>query len=52
MPRRNRKPVNKMRCSHCHGRVPTAYAKTHIERCLRARDKRRAERSFKYNKGE
>jgi len=37
-----------MRCSHCHGRIPTAYAKTHIDRCQRARDKRKASRKAKF----
>lgn len=51
MPRRNNTKTPKMRCAHCNGRVPTSYAKTHIDRCQRARNKRKAERHRKYNKG-
>lgn len=51
MPRRNNTKTPKMRCAHCNGRVPTAYAKTHIDRCQRARNKRKVERHRKYNKG-
>lgn len=50
MPRRNRKPRNMMRCSHCNGRIPTSYAKTHIDRCQRARNKRMSARKVKYGK--
>lgn len=48
MPRRNNKRTPKMRCSSCNGRVPTAYAKTHIDRCIRAKNKRKALRHTKY----
>lgn len=51
MPRRNRKPANTMRCQTCNGRIPTAYAKTHIDRCMRARNRRKSLRHTKYNQG-
>lgn len=50
MPRRNNKKTPKMRCSHCNGRVPTRYAKTHIDRCQRARNRRLTERKAKYSR--
>lgn len=52
MPRRNRKRRAVMICSSCEKRIPTAYAKTHIDRCIRARNKRKSLRHTKYSKGE
>lgn len=51
MPRHNKKHRPMMRCGSCNGRVATAYAKTHIDRCQRARARRKAARHTKYNKG-
>lgn len=39
-----------MRCSSCQCRIPSSYAKTHIDRCKRAAAKRKSVRYKKYNK--
>lgn len=49
MPRRNAKSAKTMMCS-CGKRIPLSYAKTHIDRCQRAKRKHRRARGDRYPK--